>query len=145
MIVRLLRNPAVVLLALVAVVAVFSTAWALGVLMTEQGVSWSGEPSEEQLWALRIIRFADMIAPTATTVAVLAVLGVIIIGAVSSRTLTHDAAEPDRQRAPRSTRTMSAAGSTENRTAVTTPNVSPSISNSWGSPSISSSTERPRE
>lgn len=129
MIARLLRNPAAVVLVVVAVAAVFVAVWAIGTLVDDRGMSWSEQPTEEQLAQLRLIQLANVIPAPATVVAVFAVLGVIVIGAVTSRA-SSAAAAPDRQRTSRSTRTMSAAGSTEKRAAVTTPNFSPSISNS---------------
>lgn len=132
---RLLRNPAALVLAVTAVASVIAAAWALGMVADYQGGFWQGVPTEEQIWEQRFIQLAQVTAPYATMLAVSATLGLIIIGAVS--------ASPHRDRY-RSTRTMSAAGSTANRAAVTTPNASPSISTSCGSPSIETSTDRPR-
>lgn len=132
MIPRLLRNPAALILGAVAVLSVLAAAWSLGTLIDYQGYTWTGEPTEAQIWQERLMRAANAIPPSATMVAIAATLGVIVIGAATSR------------RRQRSTRTTSEAGSTENRAAVTTPNSSPSISTSSGSPSIEMSTERPR-
>lgn len=133
MIPRLLRNPAVIVLAVAVLLAGVATIWSLGIVMEDRVSSWEGEPTEEQLWEQRWIQVAHFIPAQATILAVSGTLGIIVIGAASDR---------DRYR---STRTMSAAGSTAKRAAVTTPNSSPSISTSWGSPSIETSTDRPRE
>lgn len=132
MIPRLLRNPAAIVLLAVVVLSAIAATWAIGLAIGYQGTSWQGEPTEEQIWEQRFIQAAQAIPAHATILAVSATLGFIIIGAVSSRGRY------------RSTRTMSAAGSTANRAAVTTPKASPSISTSWGSPSIVRSTDRPR-
>ena len=115
-----------------AVLSVITVIWSLAVVVDFQGASWQGEPTEAQIWEQRWIQAAQSIPGPATILAVSATLGIIVIGAASA------------QEHYRSTRTMSAAGSTENRAAVTTPNSSPSISTSWGSPSIEMSTDRPR-
>ena len=132
MIARLLRNPAAVVLLVAVVLSLIAVAWAIGVIVDQHGFSWTDQPTEEQVLQLRLVRLADTIPRPAAVLAVAATLGLIVIGAASAR--EHY----------RSTRTMSAAGSTENRAAVTTPNSSPSISTSWGSPSIEMSTDRPR-
>jgi hypothetical protein len=92
---RLLGNPFVVVLAAIAVFAVLVSAWAVGVAADDHGMSWSGAPSEEQLWQLRINRLANFIPAPAAMVMAFALLGVIVIGAVSSRALTPEAPEND--------------------------------------------------
>jgi hypothetical protein len=92
---RLLGNPFVVVLAAIAVLAVLASAWAVGVVADDQGMSWSVAPSEEQLWQLRISRLANLIPAPAAMVMVFALLGVIVIGAVSSRGRTPEAPEND--------------------------------------------------
>ena len=92
---RLLGNPFVVVLAAIAVLAVLASAWAVGVVAGDQGMSWSVAPSEEQLWQLRINRLANLIPAPAAMVVVFAVLGVIVIGAVSSRVRPLEEPEND--------------------------------------------------
>lgn len=142
MIARLLRNPAAILLCVIVLVAVMATVWAVVVVVEDTGDVWlNPEPSEAAIAQYRIVQFAAAIPAPATLVGVLALLGVLFVGAVTSRVVDADLAE----RSYSATRTMSAAGSTRNRAAMTVPNSSPSISNSSGSASISMSTERPRE
>jgi hypothetical protein len=122
-------------IAIVSLIALWSTVNRL-INNNDNGFSWNGEPSDEVILEMALNTMSwGLIAPALGMAAAASVLGLVLIWCLS----------PDRQSSPRSTRTMSAAGSTENRTAVTTPNASPSISNSWGSPSIRSSTDRPRE
>lgn len=92
---RLLGNPFVVVLAAIAVLAVLASAWAVGVVADDQGMSWSVAPSEEQLWQLRINRLANFIPAPAAMVVVFAVLGVIVIGAVTSRVRPPEEPEND--------------------------------------------------
>lgn len=132
MIRRLVRNPAAIVLAVAVVLSLITAIWTLGVVVGYEGASWEGQPTEAEIWEQRWIEAIQSIPAPATLLAVSGTLGIIVIGAATAR--QHY----------RSTRTMSAAGSTENRAAVTTPNSSPSISTSWGSPSIEMSTDRPR-
>lgn len=116
-------HPAQVALAVIAIVsliALWSTVNRL-IQNNDNGFSWSGEPSDEVILEMAFNTMSwGLIAPALGTAAAASVLGLVLIWCLS----------PDRQSSPRSTRTMSAAGSTENRTAVTVPNASPSISNS---------------
>ena len=135
----LLRSPAVLTLAALAVGASVATVWAIGASIGARLQLWPGaDATEEQLAGLRLVAIANVIPAPATLTAVFAVLGILLIGAFAGRT----PATAPRQRG---TCTMSEAGSTRNRAATTVPNASPSISNSSGAASISMSTERPRE
>ena len=98
-------------------------------------MSWSGEPSQEQILTMALNQLAYLLGPVLGTVSGAAGLGLVLSWCLA----------PSRQRSTRSTRTTSAAGSTRNRAATNMPNSSPSISNSSGAASISMSTERPRE
>jgi hypothetical protein len=110
-----------VALAAIAVVSLMALWDTVNRIMRNNGFSWSGEPSDEVVLAMAFNNLSWVIlVPALGTAAAASVLGLVLIWCLS----------PDRQRSSRSTRTMSAAGSTENRTAVTTPNASPSISKS---------------
>jgi hypothetical protein len=126
---RLARNPYVIALLAIAALGVIGAAWSLTVLVDERGFGFS----EEQLWLARLFQLVQGIPVPATITAVAALLAVLVIGSAT------------RAAAQRATRTINAAGSTRNLAATTTPNSSPSISNSSDSASISISTERPRE
>lgn len=130
MIRRLIRNPAVVALAVLALLGVLAANWGIGVTVEDQGFSWTGAPTEAQLWEVRLTRIANVVPGPAAVLAVVAALGILVIGS---------ATEQSRQR---STRTASAAGSIRNRAATTVPNSSPSVSDSSAAASISRSTER---
>lgn len=95
MIARLARNPAVVLLAAIVLVATAATVWAVGVVVDDTGDIWlNPEPSEEAIAQYRIIQLAGAIPAPATLVGVLALLGVIIVGAVTSRVVEAERARP---------------------------------------------------
>ncbi|KRE31413.1 hypothetical protein [Agromyces sp. Soil535] len=130
MIPRLIRNPAVVALAVLALLGVVAANWAIGVSVEDQGFSWSGAPTEAQLWEVRLTRIANMVPGPAALLAVVAALGILVVGSATERS---------RQR---STRTMSAAGSARNGAATTVPNSSSSIADALASAPISMSTER---
>jgi ABC-type Fe3+ transport system permease subunit len=90
---RLLRNPAAILLAAIVLVAVVATVWAVGVVVEDTGEIWlNPEPSEEAIAQYRVIQIAGAIAAPATLVGLLALLGVIIVGAVTSRAVDADQA-----------------------------------------------------
>jgi nucleoside permease NupC len=114
-------HPAQVALAVIAVVSLIALWDTVTRSIQNNGFSWSGEPSDEVIFAMALNTLSWVILmPALATAAAASVLGLVLIWCLS----------PDRQSLSRSTRTMSAAGPTENRTAVTTPNASPSISNS---------------
>ena len=95
MIARLARNPAVILLAAIVLVATAATVWAVGVVVDDTGDIWlNPEPSEEAIAQYRIIQLAGAIPGPATLVGVLALLGVIIVGAVTSRVVESERARP---------------------------------------------------
>ena len=134
-------HPALIALGVIAALALLGL-WGAANHVQElyRGMQWSGEtPPEEvtQAWALSdFLHWLAMPAlSTATAACVIAIALVVVFGRMFAAPAQSTSA----------TRTTSAAGSTENRTATTSPNSSPSISNSWGSPSTTSSTERPRE
>ncbi len=138
-------HPAEIALGTVAIFSALAL-WSMGEwLRTNQGFGWSGEPNEEQMMLMAVSRLFWSLSPTLGFAAAGSVLGLVF--ARSLRPARNDArsirTRPDQSSS--GTRTTSAAGSTENLTERTLPNSSPSISNSWGSPSTTSSTERPRE
>ncbi len=121
-----------------ALMGLWSAVQSMGEL--QRRLQWTGEtPSDDAAAAWALYDFAHVIVfPGLATAAAASALG-IVLAVVLVRML-----RPGVQSSS-ATRTMSAAGSTENLTESTVPNTSPSISNSWGSPSTTSSTERPRE
>lgn len=126
----------------VAEVALGVTAVASGALLwalidftrSAQGFAWSENPTQEQMLAMAVSQMTWILSPVLGFAVAACVLGLVFVWCFAAPRQPISA-----------TRTMSAAGSTVKRTAVTSPNSSPSISNSWGSPSTTSSTERPRE
>ncbi|RXZ49102.1 hypothetical protein ESP57_09145 [Agromyces fucosus] len=83
---RLLANPALIVLAAVVFISVIGTVWGVQMSMTSQdGMSWTGEPSEEQLWQFRLMRISGSLPPIATFVGVAAVLGILVIASASRR------------------------------------------------------------
>lgn len=114
-------HPAEVALALIPVASLMALWDTVNRSLQNNGFSWSGEPSDEVVLAMAFNTLSWVILmPALGTAAAASVLGLVLVWCLSLA----------RQSASRSTRTMSAAGSTENRTAVTTPNASPSISKS---------------
>lgn len=100
MIARLLRNPAAIALALIVVVAAGLTIWAVGVVVDDTGeIFLNPDPSEEAIAQYRIIQVANAIPQPATLVGVVALLGFIIVGAVTNRMVD---AEHERRRAAES-------------------------------------------
>jgi hypothetical protein len=134
---RFVRNPYVIALLSIAIVATIGAAWSLATLVDKRGFGFSAE----QLWQARLFQLLQGVPVPATMTAVAALLAVLVIGSVTQQR-DHDVLDSEAQRA---TRTTSAAGSARNLAATTVPNSSPSISNSSDAPSISMSTERPRE
>ena len=127
-------HPAAIVLGVITVVGVAGLWWFAGAVQElQRGLQWSGAtPPPEVMLGWAFFNFSLAIAmPALATAAAASALGLAFVWIVRAR--------------QRSTRTMSAAGSTAKRTAVTSPSASPSTSNSWASPSIVSSTERPRE
>ena len=116
---RRFPHPALIALGVIAVSAVVGLWWFAGAMLAAQReFQWSGDvPPPEVIAIWTFTSFAYVIAmPALATAAAASALGLVLVWIVRAR--------------QRSTRTMSAAGSTENRAAVTTPNSSPSISNS---------------
>ena len=86
MIRRLATNPAMLVLVAVVILCVFGTVWGIGMNVSSQGgMSWNGEPSEEQLWQLRLMRISGSLPPIATFVGVAALLGILAIASASGR------------------------------------------------------------
>ncbi|WP_156401614.1 hypothetical protein [Agromyces sp. Soil535] len=82
---RLLRNPAVLTLAALAVVASVATVWAIGASIEVRLQFLPGaDATEEQLAELRLVAIANAIPAPATLTAVFAVLGILLVGATSS-------------------------------------------------------------
>lgn len=127
-------HPAAIALGSITLVSAAGMWWLLNATQElQRGLQWSGAtPPPEVMQAWAFFNFSSAVAmPALATAVAVSVLGLVLVWIMRAR--------------QRSTRTMSAAGSTEKRTAVTLPSASPSISNSWASPSIVSSIERPRE
>jgi hypothetical protein len=116
-----------------AVIAIASGAllWAL-IDFTRTGYSYTGEPSQEEMLAVALNHLSWMLAPVLAFATAACALGLLFVWCFAAPAQSTSA-----------TRTTSAAGSTENLTATTSPNSSPSISNSCGSPSMTTSTDRP--
>ena len=126
-------HPAAIALGVLCVLFLVGLGWAVAAMQAAEGqLQWSGEsPSPEvvRMWAL--FNFGYSLALPSLGIATAAsALGLVLVWCLP-RVLQ------------RGTRTMRAPGSTTNRAAVISPNSSPSISNSCGSPSITTSTERP--
>ena len=97
MIGRLLRNPAAIALALIVVAAAGLTIWAVGVVVEDTGeIFLNPNPSEAAIAQYRVIQIANAIPQPATLVGVVALLGFIIVGAVTNRVVD---AELERRRA----------------------------------------------
>ena len=95
MIARLIRNPAAVLLCVIVLVAVMATVWAVVVVVEDTGDVWlNPEPSEAAIAQYRVVQFAAAIPAPATLVGVLALLGVLFVGAVTSRVVDADRVGP---------------------------------------------------
>ena len=100
MIARLLRNPAAIALAVIVLVAAALTIWAVGVVVEDTGeIFLNPDPSEAAIAQYRIIQVANAIPQPATLVGVVALLGFIIVGAVTNRVVDADL---ERRRAERS-------------------------------------------
>ena len=80
---RLLRNPAVVVLGALVLLGILGLNWAMGVLNDQRGWSYEGAPSEEQLWQMRMSMIAQALPPWAVLTAVVALVGVCIIGSAT--------------------------------------------------------------
>jgi hypothetical protein len=87
MIRRLVTNPAVVVLVVLAVLAALAVDWGIDTTLATQSMSWTGEPSEEQLLALRISQIANILPAPGVLVGVLSVLGILAIAAVTRSTM----------------------------------------------------------
>lgn len=84
MIRRLGTNPALLVLVAVVILCLIGTAWGIEMNVSSQGgMSWTGEPSEEQLWQLRLIRISGELPPITTFVGVAALLGILVIASAS--------------------------------------------------------------
>jgi hypothetical protein len=60
--------------------------WAVRVVVSDTGQVWNGgQATDEALAAFRLVQFANAVPEPATLVGVLALLGVIVIGAVTNR------------------------------------------------------------
>jgi hypothetical protein len=138
-------HPAEIALAAVAVVSALAL-WSMGEwVRTNQEYGWSGEPTAEQLLRIAVSQLFWSLSPALAFAAPGSVLGLVFAWCFRPDRTDASSARTSLGQSSSATRTMSAAGSTENLTESTLPNSSPSISNSWGSPSTTSSTERPRE
>ena len=93
---RLGANPALLALVAVVLLCVVGTVWGLQVTLGgQEGMSWTGEPSEEQLLELRLIRIGGSLPPITTFVGIAALLGILAIASASRpRSLPSRAEEP---------------------------------------------------
>ena len=82
---RLLRNPAVIALGVLILLGTVALNWAMGVLVDQQGWSWEGRPTEEQLWQMRLSMLANAVPPWAVLTSVVALLGILVVGSASRR------------------------------------------------------------
>jgi hypothetical protein len=82
---RLIRNPAVVPLAVLVLLGILAANWGIGVSVEDQGLPWTGAPTEAQLWELRLMRIANVIPGPAALLAVVAALGILIVGSATER------------------------------------------------------------
>ncbi|WP_056006258.1 hypothetical protein [Agromyces sp. Root1464] len=78
-----------ILLVVVAVLSAVVAVWGVQMLATDQGIMTEGEPTEEQLWQLRMIRVANFVPPIGTFVGVAAVLGILVIASASRSRTAH--------------------------------------------------------
>ena len=85
MIGRLATNPAVIVLVVMVVLSVVGAVWGIQTSVSDQGITTQGEPTEEQLWQLRLMRVSGSLPPIATFVGVAAVLGILVIASASRR------------------------------------------------------------
>ncbi|KRC61831.1 hypothetical protein ASE14_13595 [Agromyces sp. Root81] len=84
MIRRLATNPAVLVLVAVVLLCVVGTVWGLQTNLSNQGgMSWTGEPSEEVLWQMRMMQISGTLTPITTFVGVAALLGLLVIASAS--------------------------------------------------------------
>lgn len=134
------RGPhlAVIVLAVIGVLSMAGLWWAVGTVIKVQNdpanMQWSGStppPAVIESWMFTDFAYRLVLPALSTAVASVAI-GLVLVLCLPRIT-------------QRATRTMSAAGATVKVAPTTWPNSSPSISNSSGSPSMSSSTERPRK
>lgn len=131
-------HPAVIVLAVIGLLSIAGLWWVVGAVIKAQNdpalMQWSGStPPPEVIEAWMFTDFAYRLGLPGLSTAVASVaIGLVLVFCLPRIT-------------QRATRTMSAAGATVNVAPITEPNSSPSISNSSGSPSMSSSTERPRK
>lgn len=95
MIRRLATNPAAVALVVLLVLCLVGTVWGVQLNAADQGISYTGEPTEQQVWQMRILRLAGFVPTIATFVGVAALLGVLVIASASrSRTAPSRLVEP---------------------------------------------------
>ena len=82
---RLLRNPAVIVLGALVILGILGLNWAMGVLLDQRGWGYEGAPTEEELWQMRASMLAQVLPTWATFTAVVALLGILVVGAASRR------------------------------------------------------------
>lgn len=138
-------HPAEIALGAFAIVSALAL-WLMGEwVRTHQGFGYNGEPTDEQLSMMAVSQLTWLLSPALAFAAAGSALGLVVAWCIRPARTDAPSRTTRADQSSSATRTMSAAGSTENLTESTLPNSSPSISNSWGSPSTTSSTERPRE
>jgi len=96
---RLLRNPAVIVLGALVLLGVLGLNWSMGVLLDQQSWGWQGNPTEEQLWQMRTSFIAQALPPLAVLTAVIALVGICIVGSATRRA-EHGAVDSQRGPAP---------------------------------------------
>lgn len=87
---RLLRNPAVLVLATMVVLGILALNWAIDANLSFQGTTFQvtgadGALLEEQLWQMRIASISQHVPGWATLTAVVALLGIFVVGSASRR------------------------------------------------------------
>ncbi|MEF3402726.1 hypothetical protein [Agromyces sp. CCNWLW203] len=83
MIRRLVSNPAALVLLALVVLGALGVLWGIGVSAVDQGFSYEGQPSSEQLWQMRVIRIANFVPGPATFVSIASLLGLLAIASAS--------------------------------------------------------------
>ena len=85
MIGRLATNPAVIVLVVLIALSVVGAVWGIQTSVSDQGITTQGEPTDEQLWQMRLTRIANFLPSIATFVGVAALLGILVIASASRR------------------------------------------------------------
>jgi hypothetical protein len=92
---RLLRNPAVIVLGAIVLLGLFALNWAMGIISGEPW-GYEGTPTEEQLWQMRTMMIAQAVPPWAVLTAVVALVGILVVGSASRRPEPRPTSPPAR-------------------------------------------------